>query len=62
MAKRDRFRMRPRGKEGPLVYAVRDERGRFKDIQKVSRSVKLDLRKVSKEERRKRRKKKGGGR
>ena len=56
--KRDRFRMKPRGKRGPLVYAVRDSKGRFKDIQRVSRCAKLDLRKVSKKERRKRRKRK----
>lgn len=50
--RRDRFRMRPRGKPGPLVYAVRDKHGRFKDIQLVRRAAILDLRKVSREERR----------
>jgi len=39
--------MRPRGKPGPLVYAVRDKRGRFKDIQLVRRCAILDLRKPS---------------
>ena len=44
--KRDKFYIK--GKTP--VYAVRDKRGRFKDIQRVSRSSKLDLRKVSKRE------------
>jgi len=48
--KRDKFRMRPRGKPGPLVYAERDRRGRFKNIYKVSYSVKHDIRRVSKKE------------
>ena len=56
--KRDRFRMRPRGRKGPLVYAIRDVLGRFKDIQLVRRCAIMDLRKVSKKERRKGRKKK----
>ena len=51
MVRRDMFRIR-----GTLVYAVRDKLGRFKDIIKVSRSRKLDIRKVSKAERQKRRK------
>ena len=49
--KRDRFKIR--GKT--LVYAVRDRRGRFKDIQLYRRSHLLDLRKPSKAERRRRR-------
>ena len=53
--KRDRFKMRPRGKPGPLVYAVRDKRGRFVDIQKVSRCAKLDLRRPSRKYDRRRR-------
>ena len=58
--KRDRFRMRPRGKPGPLVYAERDARGRFVNIYKVSYSVKHDIRRPSKKERRRRRGKRHG--
>jgi len=46
--RRDRFRIR--GKT--LVYAVRDRRGRFKDIQLYRRCHLLDLRKPSRRERR----------
>ena len=49
--KRDRFKIR--GKT--LVYAIRDRRGRFKDIQLYRRAHLLDLRKPSRQERRKRR-------
>ena len=49
--KRDRFKIR--GKT--LVYAVRDRRGRFRDIQLYRRAHLLDLRKPSKGERRRRR-------
>ena len=55
--KRNRFRMRPRGRKGPLVYAVRDSKGRFKDIQLVRRCAILDLRKPSRKHDRKRGKK-----
>ena len=44
---RDRFKVKGR----TPVYAVRDRRGRFRDIQRVGRAVKLDLRKVSRRER-----------
>ena len=53
--RRDRFRMRPRGKPGPLVYAVRDKRGRFVDIQLVRRAAVLDLRHPSRKHDRKHR-------
>ena len=49
--KRDRFKIK--GKT--LVYAVRDRRGRFKDIQLYRRAHLLDLRKPSRAERRRRR-------
>ena len=49
--KRDKFYIK--GKTP--VYAVRDKRGRFKDIQRVSRCAKLDLRKPSRKHDRKRR-------
>jgi len=48
--RRDRFKIK--GKT--LVYAVRDRRGRFKDIQLFRRAHLLDLRKPSRRERRKR--------
>lgn len=50
--KRDKFYIK--GKTP--VYAVRDKHGRFKDIQRVSRSAKLDLRKVSRKEKKRREK------
>ena len=53
--KRDKFYIK--GKTP--VYAIRDRHGRFKDIQRVSRCAKLDIRKVSKKERRKRKRRKG---
>ena len=46
MRRRDRFKIR--GKT--LVYAVRDRRGRFKDIQLYRRCHLLDLRRPSKRE------------
>ena len=47
--KRDKFYIK--GKTP--VYAVRDSKGRFKDIQRVSRCAKLDLRKPSRKHDRK---------
>jgi len=52
--KRDKFYIK--GKTP--VYAVRDKKGRFKDIQRVSRCAKLDLRKPSRKHDRKRKRRK----
>jgi hypothetical protein len=40
-----------RSKSGKKLYAVRDKRGRFKDIQSYKRAHTLDMKKKSKAER-----------
>jgi hypothetical protein len=42
-----------RSVSGKKLYAVRDEKGRFKDIQTYERAHRADLKKKSKEETRK---------
>jgi hypothetical protein len=42
-----------RSVSGKKLYAVRDEKGRFKDIQTYERAHRADLKKKSKEEARK---------
>ena len=37
----DVFRMRPRGKPGPKVMVYRDKRGRFIEVMKIDKDVKL---------------------
>ena len=41
-------RTRIKSKSGKSHYAVRDKKGRFKDIQNIGRSIRADARKKSK--------------